>query len=68
MVLGQLGYFVREKLAGLDPGRVPGAVEALFRTDIDLKSSGGDPRVLLERRDNQLVAIGMTQRAHENKP
>ena len=27
----------------------PAAVEALFRTDLDLKSSGGDPRVLLER-------------------
>jgi hypothetical protein len=36
MVLGQLGYFVREKLPALDPGRVRGAVEALFRTDIDL--------------------------------
>jgi hypothetical protein len=31
------------------PNRVPAAVEALFRTDLDLKSSGGDPRVLLER-------------------
>jgi hypothetical protein len=28
---------------------VPAAVDALFRTDVDLKSSGGDPRVLLER-------------------
>jgi len=28
---------------------VPAAVEALFRTDLELKSSGGDPRVLLER-------------------
>jgi DNA polymerase-3 subunit delta len=56
MVLGQLGYFVREKLPGLDPGRVPGAVEALFRTDLDLKSSGGDPRVLLERLVTELCA------------
>ena len=32
-----------------DSRRIPGAVEALFRTDLDLKSSGGDPRVLLER-------------------
>jgi hypothetical protein len=32
-----------------DPRRVPAAVEALFRTDLDMKSSGGDPRVLLER-------------------
>jgi DNA polymerase III subunit delta len=49
MILGQLGWFVREKLAMTDPRRVPGAVEALFRTDLELKSSGGDPRVLLER-------------------
>jgi DNA polymerase III subunit delta len=49
MILGQLGWFVREKLTTSDPRRVPGAVDALFRTDIDLKSSGGDPRVLLER-------------------
>jgi DNA polymerase-3 subunit delta len=49
MILGQLGWFVREKLVMTDPRRVRGAVEALFRTDQDLKSSGGDPRVLLER-------------------
>jgi DNA polymerase III subunit delta len=49
MILGQLGWFVREKLPAADPRRVPAAVEALFRTDIELKSSGGDPRVLLER-------------------
>jgi DNA polymerase-3 subunit delta len=47
LVLGQLGYFVREKFG--DPRRVRGAVDALFRTDVALKSSGGDPRVLLER-------------------
>ena len=29
--------------------RVPAAVDALLRTDLALKSSGGDPRVLLER-------------------
>ena len=49
MILGQLGWFVREKLAMADARRVPAAVDALFRTDLDLKSSGGDPRVLLER-------------------
>jgi DNA polymerase-3 subunit delta len=49
MVLGQLAWYVREKLPQVDPQRVPAAVEALFRTDLDLKSSGGDPRVLLER-------------------
>jgi DNA polymerase-3 subunit delta len=49
MVLGQLAWFVRDKLSNADPRRVPAAVEALFRTDLDLKTSGGDPRVLLER-------------------
>jgi DNA polymerase-3 subunit delta len=49
MILGQLGWFVRDKLANADPRRIPRAVDALFRTDLDLKSSGGDPRVLLER-------------------
>jgi len=48
-ILGQLAWFVREKLTAADPRRVPAAVEALFRTDLDLKSSGGDPRILLER-------------------
>jgi DNA polymerase III subunit delta len=47
MILGQLAWFVREKLG--DPRRIPAAIDALFRTDIDLKSSAGDPRVLLER-------------------
>ncbi len=49
MILGQLAYCVREKVAAADARRVPAAMEALFRTDLDIKSSGGDPRVLLER-------------------
>ncbi len=49
MILGQLGYCVREKVAEVDARRVPAAIEALFRTDQEIKSSGGDPRVLLER-------------------
>ena len=48
-ILGQLAWFVREKMPYSDPRRVPAAIESLFRTDLDLKSSGGDPRVLLER-------------------
>ena len=48
-VLGQLAWYVRDKMTAMHPQRVPAAVEALFRTDVDLKSSGGDPRVLLER-------------------
>lgn len=48
-ILGQIAWFVRERMAASAPGRVPAAIEALFRTDLELKSSGGDPRVLLER-------------------
>jgi DNA polymerase III delta subunit len=48
-ILGQLAWFVREKMSVMEPRRVPAAVESLFRTDLDLKSSGGEPRVLLER-------------------
>ena len=48
-ILGQLAWFVRDKMTAADPRRIRPAVEALFRTDLELKSSGGDPRVLLER-------------------
>ena len=47
-MLGQLAWFVRERMVSSDPRRVPGAIDALFRTDLELKSSG-DARVLLER-------------------
>lgn len=61
MILGQLGWFVRDKLSMADPRRIPAAIDALFRTDLDLKSSGGDPRVLLERLVVELC--GGTRRA-----
>jgi DNA polymerase-3 subunit delta len=48
-ILGQLAWFVRERMINADARRVPAAIEALFRTDLELKSSAGDPRVLLER-------------------
>jgi DNA polymerase-3 subunit delta len=50
-ILGQIGYAVRTPPPrGRFPARrVPQAVEALLRTDLALKSSGGDPRALLER-------------------
>ena len=47
-ILGQLAWFVRERMITSDPRRVPAAIEALFRTDLELKNSG-DARVLLER-------------------
>src|SRR5205823_13645419 len=48
-VLGQLGWVVRAKFPALAPAEVGPAVEALFRTDLDLKRSAGDARILLER-------------------
>lgn len=45
MVLGQV-RFAAEKLPGT---RARQGIEAVFRTDLALKSSGGDPRILLER-------------------
>ena len=49
MILGQLGWYVRERLVDVSPRRVRPAIEAVFNADLDLKSSGGDPRILLER-------------------
>lgn len=48
-ILGQLGWLVRSKFPQVAPAELRGAVESVFRTDVDLKRSGGDPRVLLER-------------------
>lgn len=45
MVMGQL----RAAAEKLPAARLRPAVDAVFRTDIALKSSGGDPRILLER-------------------
>jgi len=47
-ILGQLGWVVRAKFPVVAPAELPAAVEALFRTDLALKRSAGDPRVLLE--------------------
>jgi len=48
-MLGQLRWWVSARLAPVEPGRMKAAVEALLRTDLALKSSGGDDRVLVER-------------------
>ena len=48
-ILGQLGWLVRTKFPMLAPAGLRAAVDALFRTDLDLKRSAGDSRVLLER-------------------
>ena len=45
MLMGQLRWVTEQ----LPSPRLRNAIEALFRTDLALKSSGGEPRVLLER-------------------
>jgi DNA polymerase-3 subunit delta len=48
-VVGQLRWWVSTRLAEAAPARVGAATEALLRTDLALKSSAGDERVLIER-------------------
>jgi DNA polymerase III delta subunit len=54
MVLGQL----RTAAERLPAARVKAGIEAVFRTDLALKSSGGDPRILLERLVVELTSKG----------
>ena len=54
MVMGQL----RAAAEKLDRGRVPAAIDAVLRTDLALKSSGGDAQVLLERLVLELTRRG----------
>ncbi len=48
-LVGQLRWWVSQRLAPSAPDRVKTAMDALLRTDLALKSSGGDERALLER-------------------
>jgi len=48
-VLGQLAWMVRAKVPVQAPGRLRASVDAVFRTDLDLKRTANDPRALLER-------------------
>ena len=54
MVLGQLAWVVRTKLPA---HRLPAAVDALFQADLNLKSSGGEHRVLLELLVMELCGV-----------
>ena len=62
-ILGQLGWLVRAKFPAIAPGDVPAAVESVFRTDLDLKRSAGDARVLLERLVVELCGRRKSSRA-----
>jgi len=53
-ILGQLGWCVRERLA---PSKIKAAVEALFRTDLALKSSRGDGRIVIEQLVLELCGV-----------
>ena len=55
MMLGLLRSVVERTVA---PRDMPGGRDALLRTDLALKTSGGDPRVLLERLIVELCATG----------
>lgn len=57
MVLGQLGWWVRTKMAQFDAPRVPQAIRAVFQADGAMKS-GGQPRVVLERLTVELCGAG----------
>ena len=61
-VLGQLGWVVRSKFPTIAPAILAPSIEALFRTDQDLKRSVGEPRVVLERLVVELCA-GQRSRA-----
>lgn len=54
-LVGQLRWWVSNKLVATEVGRVRAALDALLRTDLALKSSGGDDRVLVERLVVELV-------------
>jgi DNA polymerase-3 subunit delta len=61
-LLGQLRWWVAQRLAADDPSRVRAALDALLRTDLALKSSGGDERILIERVVVELTARPVPQR------
>jgi DNA polymerase III delta subunit len=48
-IVGQVAGGIRSPKSRVPDHRLRAAVDALWRTDTDLKSSGGDPRMLLER-------------------
>jgi len=58
-LMGQLRW-VAEKMP---PARLKRAIEAVFRTDEAIKSSGGDPKILLERLVVELCATASSRTA-----
>ena len=61
-LVGQIRWWVSNRLVEGDPNRVRAAIDALLRTDLALKSSGGEDRVLLERLVVELTGRPMASR------
>jgi hypothetical protein len=61
-MIGQLRWWVANRLAEAAPARARGATDALLRTDLALKSSGGDARVLVERLVVELTGAPLPRR------
>jgi DNA polymerase-3 subunit delta len=61
-LVGQIRWWVSNRLIDADPSRVRGALEALLRADLALKSSGGDERTLVERLVVELTGRPVSQR------
>jgi hypothetical protein len=62
--MGQLRWAAEK----LPPQRVRAGIDAVFRTDLALKSSGGDPRILLERLVVELCGSGSQQAPRRGGP
>lgn len=64
-MVGQLRWWVSNRLAEGAPERVAAALDALLRTDLALKSSGGDDRVLIERLVVELTGRAVARRGFQ---
>lgn len=62
-MLGQLRWWVSNRLVESAPDRVKAALDALLRTDLALKSSGGEDRVLMERLIVELTGRAIPKRS-----
>jgi len=67
-VLGQIGFYVRSRMAYGSLQAVSGAVSDVFETDLALKTSRGDPQVLLERLIVKLCGGKTGRPAGEPRP
>ena len=67
-ILGQLGWLVRSKAGCSRLAALRDAIDALLRTDLDLKRSAGEPRVLLERLVVELCAGRQSAARERERP